>query len=126
MDTKIHFKTVDEYIKAFPKDVQEVLQMLRKTISDEIEHVEEAISYNMPTFKLNDDYVVYFAAWKKHISLYPYTSAMGATFKETADYETSGKGTIQFPIDKPLPLPLIRKIVRFRLKEVVGSKEKKY
>jgi uncharacterized protein YdhG (YjbR/CyaY superfamily) len=78
---------------------------------------EETISYNMPTFKLNGSYFIYFAAWKNHISLYPLSSAMEASMKEVSTYKTTGKGTIQFPIDKPLPLGLITKIVKFRMKE---------
>jgi uncharacterized protein YdhG (YjbR/CyaY superfamily) len=116
MDTsKAQIKTIDAYIDSFPAKVRIILQTLRQTIKEEVPDVEEAIRYTMPTFMLNGTYLIYFAAWKKHISLYPYTSAMEASFTEAAPYKTSGKGTIQFPIDQPLPLPLIRKIVRFRV-----------
>lgn len=111
------FQTIDEYIHTFPARVQEVLQTLRTAIHDEIEDAEEGISYNMPTFRHNGDYIIYFAAWKHHIALYPFSSLMSKSIPETSVYKTSGKGTIQFPLDKPLPLPLIRKIVQFRLKE---------
>lgn len=117
MDTsKGNYKTIDEYIQTFPKDIQEVLNSLRKIIHEEAPGVTEGISYKMPTFKLNGKYIVYFAAWKTHIALYPGTSSMGAT-KELEQYRT-GKGTFQFPLDKPLPVSIIRKIVQIRKKEV--------
>lgn len=75
----------------------------------------------MPTFVLNGSSLVYFAAWKKHIGLYPISVAMEESIKELSDYNTSGKGTVQFPLDKPLSLPLIRKIVEFRAKESTKS-----
>lgn len=111
------YDAVEEYIADTPKDVQPILQTLRKTIKEELPGAEESMSYKMPTFSLNGHYVVYFAAWKKHISLYPFPSEMSKSMPETAEYNTSGKGTIQFPLDKPLPLPLIRKIVKFLVKE---------
>jgi uncharacterized protein YdhG (YjbR/CyaY superfamily) len=126
MDTSTdQFKTIDEYIGSFPEKVRDILQALRQTIKEEVPEVQETIRYKMPTFMLNGTYLIYFAAWKKHISLYPYTSAMEASFIEAAAYKTSGKGTIQFPIDQPLPLPLIRKIVRFRVKENLESENNK-
>jgi uncharacterized protein YdhG (YjbR/CyaY superfamily) len=112
------FETVDAYINAQPLEVRDILQTLRQTIKEEIPGVEETMSYKMPTFTLHGNYVIYFAAWKKHISLYPFSNAMEKSLKEASAYKTSGKGTIQFPLDKPLPLSLIREIVRFRLKEV--------
>ncbi len=116
--------TIDSYIKTFPKEVQLILYALKKTIEEEIPNVEEGIRYNMPTFFLNGDYIIYFAAWKKHISLYPFTDEMVKKFPETARYNTSGKGTIQFPINEPLPFPLIRKIVAIRLKEYLAERKK--
>lgn len=111
--SKSRFKTVDEYISGFPEDVRSVLQTLRQTIKEEIPEAEETISYNMPTYKLNGSYVVYFAGWKKHVSMYPFSSEMEASMEEASTYKTSGKGTIQFPINQPLPLPFIRRIVAF-------------
>lgn len=111
------FTTIDEYIKSFPVDMQPTIEMLRSAIREEMPGCEEAMSYKMPTFKLNGNSVVHFAVWKKHISLYPYTTAMEAQFKETGHYVTSGKGTIQFPLDRPIPIPFIRKIVNFLVKE---------
>ncbi len=116
--------TIDNYIKTFPDDVQPILRTLKKTIEEEIPNVEEGIRYNMPTFFLNGDYIIYFAAWKKHISLYPFTNEMIEKFPESAEYNTSGKGTIQFPMNKPLPLPLIRKIVSLRLKTYLEEQKK--
>lgn len=126
MDThKDQVRTIDEYIDCFPEKVRDILQTLRQTIKEEAPEVQETIRYKMPTFMLNGTSLIYVAAWKKHISLYPYTSAMEASFTEAAPYKTSGKGTIQFPLDQPLPLPLIRKIVRFRVKEILESEDNK-
>lgn len=111
-------KSIDEYINTFSVELQPKLQELRVFISSLIPGVEEKIRYDMPTFYQDDKYVIYFAAWKKHISIYPYTTEMEADFPETAEYDTSGKGTIQFPLDKPLPFELIRKIVEYRLREL--------
>lgn len=117
------FKTIDEYINSFPIEVRKILQDLRQAIKEGAPDAEESIKYRMPTFTLHGN-LVYFAAWKKHIGFYPITSAMEASIKELSTYKTSGKGTIQFPIDQPLPLPLIRKIVEFRVKENLANKEK--
>ncbi len=115
------FKTVDEYIASFPADVQKVLETIRQTIKSEITNGGEVISYNIPAVTNGKDPVIYFSAWKKHSSLYPFTEAMAKEFPETSEYNTSGKGTIQFSYDQPLPIELIKKIVRFRLQEI--SKE---
>ena len=120
--SKEKFKTIDEYINSFAIEVRGTLQTLRATIHEEVPEVQEVIRYDMPTFTLNGTYLVYFAAWKKHISLYPYTTAMEESFPETATYRTSGKGTIQFPLNQPLPLELIRKIIEFRVKENLSGK----
>ncbi|MFA9289396.1 MAG: iron chaperone [Weeksellaceae bacterium] len=112
------FTTIEQYISSFPEEIRPKLQELRDFIKKVAPGVEETIRYNMPTFNLDGTYLVYFAAWKKHISMYPYTTEMEADFPETAEYDTSGKGTIQFPIDKDLPLELIRKIVEYRLREL--------
>jgi len=92
------------------------------TAKGQFKSVEEKISYNIPTFTL-DGRLVYFATWKSHIALYSTSSAMEASIQELSTYKT-GKGTIQFPIDQPLPLPLIRKIVEFRVEEIRESSEK--
>lgn len=121
---KSHFKTIDEYINSHPLEVRNVLQTLRETIKEVVPQAQEKISYNMPTFTLDGIALLSFAAWKKHTSLYPFTKAMEASLKEASSYKTSGKGTIQFPLDQPLPLPLIRKIVELRVKENLEENNK--
>lgn len=111
----LKFKTVDQYISAFPKQTQSLLKELRETIKKAAPQAEEKISYNMPAFRL-DGMLVYFAGYKGHIGFYPMPSAIMAFKKELAGYETS-KGTIQFPLDKKLPLTLIKNIVKFRILE---------
>jgi len=110
------FKTIDEYIKAFPEDVQGILQKIRLTIRKAAPKAVESISYQMPTFKLNGKGLVYFAAFKNHIGFYPIPSGVKAFEKELSPYK-QGKGSVQFPIDKPIPHELVRRIVRFRAKE---------
>lgn len=116
------FKTVDEYLSALPPDTKAILKKVRKTIKQAAPDAEELISYNIPAFKLNGG-LIWYAAWKEHISLYPRTSRMEASIKELAEYEGS-KGTTKLPIDKPIPFDLITKIVKFRVKENL-QKEKK-
>ena len=108
-------QTIDAYIAQFPDAVQELLQQLRETIRAAAPRAEEAIRYGMPTFRLNGN-LVHFAAYAKHIGFYPTPSAITAFQKELAPYASS-KGAVQFPLDRPLPLPLIRRIVRFRVRE---------
>lgn len=115
------FKTVDEYLSTFPKETQALLQQLRNTIRLGAPQAEEVISYNMPAYKYNG-VLVYFAGYKKHIGFYP-TSSPIVTFKnKLIKYKTS-KGAIQFPVEKNIPVTLVKEIVRFRLKEVM-EKEK--
>lgn len=106
---------VSEYIAGFPKNVQEVLEKLRATIKKAAPEAEEVISYGMPAFKLNG-MLVFFAAHKNHIGFYPTPSGIEAFKKELAAYE-GAKGSVQFPVEKPLPFDLITKIVKFRVKE---------
>jgi uncharacterized protein YdhG (YjbR/CyaY superfamily) len=113
------YKNVDEYISTFPKNVQAILQKLRQTIKEAAPEAEEVISYQMPAFKLNG-VLVWFAAFKDHISLFPKVSTIEAFKEELANYETS-KGTIRFPLNQPIPLNLIKEIVQFRLKENLGK-----
>ncbi len=113
---KKQFKTVDQYIKTFPKDVQRILEKMRQIIREAAPEAVEAISYQMPTFKLNGKYLVYFAAWKNHIGFYPIPSGIEAFKKELSPYKVA-KGSVQFPIEKPIPYDLVRKIVIFRMKE---------
>jgi uncharacterized protein YdhG (YjbR/CyaY superfamily) len=114
------YKTIDEYIKSFPKDVQTILMEMRLTIKKAAPEATEAISYQMPTFKLNGN-LVHFAAFKNHIGFYPVPSGIEA-FKEELSPYISGKGTAQFPLDKPIPYELVEKIVAFRVKENLAKK----
>jgi uncharacterized protein YdhG (YjbR/CyaY superfamily) len=112
-------KTIDEYIAACPPDVQELLKQIRMTIKEAAPDAEETISYNMPTFTLNSHYLVYFAAYKKHIGFYPAPVGNAEFEADLLGYE-SGKGTVKFSLDQPIPFDLIRKIVRFRAQENAG------
>ncbi len=108
-------KTIDEYIAGFPPDVQEILEKIRLTIRKAAPDAEEAISYQMPTFKLKGN-LVHFAAFKSHIGFYPVPTGIEKFKKELARYE-QGKGSVQFPLDQPIPYDLISRIVKFRVKE---------
>ena len=116
-------KTIDEYIAGFPPDVQVILEKMRLTIRKAAPDAEEKISYQMPTFTLKGN-LVHFAAFKNHIGLYPTSSGTQAFRKELSVYE-GAKGSIRFPKDKPLPLTLIRKILKFRVAENIKRAEAK-
>ena len=118
---KQEFKTVDEYIATFPKNVQSILQELRQVIRDSAPEAAEAISYQMPAFKLNGN-LVYFAAWENHIGFYPTASGIEAFKKELSNYEVT-KGTVKFPINEPIPFDLVRKIVKYRVKQNLAKKK---
>jgi uncharacterized protein YdhG (YjbR/CyaY superfamily) len=111
---KAGFSSIDEYIASFPDEVQKILEELRATIKATAPNTKEKISYQIPTFELNGRNLIHFAAWKKHIGMYPIPAGSEAFEKELAQY-TDGKGTLKFPLDKPLPLKLIREIVQFRV-----------
>ena len=106
---------IDEYISGFPQDVQAMLQRIRAMIKSVAPEAEEAIKYQIPTFVLNGN-LVHFAAFKNHIGFYPTPSGIEAFKDELAGY-ASAKGSVRFPLDKPLPLPLMEAIVRFRVEE---------
>ncbi|MDO9187550.1 MAG: DUF1801 domain-containing protein [Bacteroidia bacterium] len=108
-------KNIDEYIAGFPIETQKLLEQIRATIKKAAPEAKETISYAIPTFKLNGN-LVHFAAFKNHIGFYPAPSGNEAFKKELSIYK-GGKGTVQFPIDKKIPLNLITKIVKFRVKE---------
>lgn len=121
---KASFRSIDDYIATFPADVQIIMNQLRKTIKAAAPEAGEKISYNMPTFTLNGTYLVYFAGWKNHIAFYG--APRGKTeFKEDLSAYESGAGTLQFPFDKPMPLALITKIVKFRAAENLKRTDKK-
>ena len=113
MTAKKQFETIDEYIKTFPKDVQTILEKIRQTIKRAVPEAQETISYQIPTFKLKGSSLVHFAAFRKHIGLYP--PAPKEFKKELSSYE-GPKGNLKFPIDKPIPYDLVRRIVLFRRK----------
>ncbi|MGZ8558560.1 MAG: iron chaperone [Chitinophagaceae bacterium] len=108
---------IDEYIAGYPKETQTILEQIRATIKIAAPAAEETISYGMPTFTVGGKYLVYFAACKNHIGLYPVPGGTKEFEKDFSSYKTSGKGAIQFPLNKPMPFKLISKIVKFRLKE---------
>jgi uncharacterized protein YdhG (YjbR/CyaY superfamily) len=116
----ITVKNIDEYIAGFPIDIQEKLQYLRQTIRDAAPDAKETISYGIPTFTLKGN-LVHFAAYKKHIGFYPAPQGI-EMFKEALAPYISGKGTLQFPLNEPIPLELIAKIVAFRVKANLEKK----
>lgn len=114
LESKNKFEDMDQYIQSFPKDVQEILQKIRKIIKDIIPDSEEVISYQIPTFNLNGKYFIYFAGYKNHVSLYPIHSE-GTPFEKELNQYISGQGTAKFPLSEPIPYDLIKKIVEFKL-----------
>lgn len=114
---------IDKYIGSFPKEIQVLLQQIRETIRQAAPEAEEAIKYAMPTFVLNGN-LVHFAAFKNHIGFYPVPSGIEA-FKEELSVYKGAKGSVQFPLDKPMPLSLITKIVKFRVQENLNKKIRK-
>ena len=114
---------IDKYIASFTKDKQKLLEDLRAIIRKAAPQAQETISYGMPAFK-QDGMLVYFAAWKSHIGFYPTSSGIRAFAKDLSAFIVS-KGTVQFPLDKPLPTGLITKIVKFRVKENLEKRVKR-
>ena len=114
--------SIDEYVKDFPVDVQKKLKEIRATIKKIAPDAKEIISYQMPTFYLNGN-LVHFAAFKNHIGFYPTPSGIKEFIQELKPYK-SAKGSVQFPIDKPLPMDLISRIVRFRVEENLKKSSK--
>lgn len=116
-------KSIDEYVERFPQTVQERLATMRKTIRRAAPKAEETISYGIPAFRQNG-LLVWFAAFQRHIGFYPRKSAIIA-FKEELSIYKGAKGSVQFPFDEPLPVGLVSRIVRFRVKENLASKKKR-
>ena len=122
---KTGFKSVDEYIAAQPEAVQGLLERVRSTIRKAVPSAGEVISYKIPTYKLSGGPVLYFAAWRRHYSLYPATGRVVAAFKDDlAPYEII-KSTIRFPLSEPVPVKLIERIAKFRAKEVAKREKAK-
>lgn len=115
--------SIDDYISGFPEDVQKKLRDLRTLIRGEAPDAAEKISYKMPTFYLNGN-LVHFAAHSRHIGFYPTPSAILKFKRELSKYENA-KGSVQFPLEEPLPLELIKRMVRFRVQENVKKRHEK-
>lgn len=114
-------KLVDEYIGSQPRAAQVALKRVRRAIRKALPEAEEAISYKMPAYKLHGDRALFFAGWKNHYSLYPAGARLVAAFRDDlAPYKIS-KGTIRFPLSEPVPVKLIERIARFRVKELAGQ-----
>jgi uncharacterized protein YdhG (YjbR/CyaY superfamily) len=111
---KVGFNSIDEYIATFSEETQKILEELRATIKTAAPGAREKISYNIAAFELNGRNLIHFAGWKNHIAMYPIPSGTEAFNKEVSKY-ADGKGTLKFPLDKPLPLKLISRIVKFRV-----------
>ena len=120
---KVIFKSIDAYIASFPENIQRILQDIRATILDAAPQAEEKISYQMPTFTQNGN-LIYFAAFKNHIGVFGASGVVEAFHEELAPF-AGPKGNLQFPIDKPIPLHLIRKIVAFRVADNLKKAELK-
>lgn len=112
--------SIDEYIAEFPPETQQVLQALRALIKATVPDATETISYAIPTFDLNGKHLVHFAGYRKHIGFYPGSSGVAA-FKEAFKPYKSAKGSVQFPLDQPMPMELIRRVVEFRVEENKGK-----
>ena len=116
-------KTVDEYIGGFPDDVAAMLQQLRQAIREEAPDAKEIISYQMPAFSLHGN-LVYFAGYRNHVGFYPTSSGIATFRKELAPFETS-RGTVRFPAGEPIPMELVRRIIRYRIKEDIRKHKEK-
>lgn len=113
---KRRLNPIDAYITGFPKDIQTILQKMRQTILKAAPNAAESISYGMVGYKLGGKPLVYFGGWKNHVGFYPILSGIRAFAKELSKYKQA-KGSVQFPFDKPIPYPLVTKIVRYRVKQ---------
>lgn len=113
-------KTIDQFISAYPPEVQTILQKIRAAIRKSAPGAEEAMAYGIPTFRLNGKNLVHLSAFKEHIGFYPTPSGIAKFKKELSAYE-GAKGSVKFPLDKPIPYALIGRITQFRVKEVLGE-----
>jgi len=120
---KIDIKSVDEYIKTFPKDIQAILDKVRRTIKEKAPEAVESIAYGMPAYKTNGKPLVYFAGFKRHIGFYATPTGHAEFATELSKYKR-GKGSVQFPLDKPIPFNLIGQIVEFRVEENMAKTKK--
>lgn len=125
-ESKVQFSNIDEYIALFPEEIQEILAKIRQIINENAPEASEKISYQMPTFYLNGN-LIHFAAFKHHIGLYPTPNGIDA-FKEELSKYKGAKGSVQFPLDQPIPYDLIKRIVLYRVAEsekIAETKAKK-
>jgi len=111
---KTDFKSIDEYIAACPEQSQPYLQTIRKTVKALVPEAKEKISYQIGCFELNGRNLIHFAGWKKHVSLYPVPAGDEAFESEVSQY-VDGKGTVKFPLDEPMPMKLVNKIIKLQL-----------
>lgn len=119
---KTNFQSIDEYIAACPEQSQKYVQKIRETIKSAAPKAKEKISYQIACFELNGKNLIHFGGWKSHVSMYPLPEGTKEFNKEISQY-ADGKGTIKFPLDKPLPLKLIRQIVKFRVIDNLESEK---
>jgi uncharacterized protein YdhG (YjbR/CyaY superfamily) len=123
---KTKFTSVNEYIAAQPKAAQVAMKRVRSAIRKGVPGAEEAISYQIPTYRLHGRYVIYFAGWKEHYSIYPSTRPLVAAFEKALEpYDVNDKGTIRFPLSQPVPVKLIEGLAKFRAKEVIAERASK-
>jgi uncharacterized protein YdhG (YjbR/CyaY superfamily) len=115
--------SIDQYIAGFPATTQKVLEELRALVRDSAPGAVETISYAMPTFDLNGRHLVHFAGYEKHVGFYPIPSGIEAFKKELEPYK-QGRGSVQFPLNQPLPTDLIRRMVAFRVEENTARRPK--
>ncbi|WP_339314248.1 DUF1801 domain-containing protein [Paenibacillus sp. FSL R10-2734] len=123
MEGKTTYESIDDYISKFPPEIQEILSTIRKVIKEAAPEAKEKISYQMPTFELHGN-LVHFAAFKNHIGFYPTPNGIDAFKEELSGYK-GAKGSIQFPINQPMPYELISKIVKYRVAENIQKAENK-
>lgn len=123
MTERTALETIDEYIASFPEHTRALLEEIRAIVRETVPDAVETISYQMPTFDLGGKHLVHFAGYDRHIGFYPIPTGMEAFKEELSAYKT-GKGSVQFPLDRPLPLDLIRRIVEFRAEENRRQAEK--
>lgn len=121
---KVDFNSIDEYIATFPELTQGALEEIRATIKAIYPDAEERISYKMPAFKLNGEYFIHFSTWKNHVGMYPIPAGNAAFQKEIEPYR-SAKSSLNFPLDRPMPLKLIEKVIKFRIAENLKNAEAK-
>lgn len=112
--SRVKFKTVDQYISTFPRDTQAILEEIRQVIRTEVPNAEEGISYNIPAFKIGGKYPLYYAGYKAHIGIYPIPVGTDEFNKKLEPY-VAGKGTLRFPLDRPIPSELLKEIIKYSL-----------